>query len=196
MKANLLQVIFLATILFFASCVSDNKPTTNPGDKQETSQTNGEEMHPEGLVSTQTVDVISLPDFQKWVKKETDTLYIFNFWATWCKPCIEEMPDFEKLAVTMKDKKVKLIFVSIDNFDNSLKKVQRFVDKNQIVSKVVLLDYDKPDELISRIDKSWNGTIPATMFVDNNNKTKLFYQQEFSYPELQAIVSPLLPFEI
>jgi len=60
----------------------------------------------------------------------------------------------------------------------------------------VLLDYDKPDELISQIDKSWNGTIPATLFVDNKNKTRLFYQQEFTYPELQAIVSPLLPFEI
>lgn len=139
---------------------------------------------------------MSLSEFQNTVKTGGDTLFVYNFWATWCKPCIEEMPYFEKVASDLKDKKFKLVFVSIDNFKKSYEKVQRFVNKKDIKATVVLLEFKDQNKLISSIDKSWNGTIPATMFVDNKNQTRLFYQQEFSYQELLAIVTPLLPVEI
>ena len=139
--------------------------------------------------------MVSVDEFEKMASVDSDTLYLFNFWATWCKPCIEEMPYFERLAEEMKEEKFKIVFVSIDK-PKQLDKVQRFTEEKQLKSEVVLMDVGKPDVTIPRIDKSWDGTIPATLFVDNLNKTRLFYQREFSFEELKAIVVPLLPMPI
>jgi thiol-disulfide isomerase/thioredoxin len=47
-------------------------------------------------------------------QNKSDTTYVINFWATWCKPCVEEIPHFEKLYATYKNQKVKVIMVSCD----------------------------------------------------------------------------------
>jgi len=188
----LIPLILLSCLIVFGCGSSDSDNTGNAGDTEDTLP----EVPGAELPTKNKVGKLSLDEFQTLVKKDDDTLYVYNFWATWCKPCIEEMPYFEKVASDMKDKKFKLVFVSIDNFKNSYKKVQRFVNKKDIKAEVLLLEFKDQNKLISSIDKSWNGTIPATMFVDNKNKTKLFYQQEFSYEELLAIVTPLLPMEL
>jgi len=183
------HIIFLLVFsLFFIGCSSDNANNTSEENTSENSGTT--------LPTKNKVETMSLSEFQETVRQGGDVLYVYNFWATWCKPCIEEMPYFEQVASDMKDKKFKLVFVSIDNFKNSYNKVQRFVNKKDIKASVILLEYKDQNKLISGIDKSWNGTIPATLFVDNKNQTKLFYQKEFSYQELQAIVTPLLPVDM
>ncbi len=188
MTIKLYYSMLVLLILIFTSCSSDNTSNTSTTGEQQATGTE--------IPSKNKVQAMTLSAFQQTVAKESDELIVYNFWATWCKPCIEEMPYFEQVASDMKDKKFKLVFVSIDNFKDSYNKVQRFVNKNDIKASVFLLEYSDQNKLISNIDKSWNGTIPATMFVDNTNKTKLFYQQEFSYQELKAIVTPLLPVDI
>jgi hypothetical protein len=51
-----------------------------------------------GGIKAQEIRVIKFADLQKWRNDKSDTVYVINFWATWCKPCLKEMPAFESLG--------------------------------------------------------------------------------------------------
>lgn len=113
-----------------------------------------------------------------------DTVYIVNFWATWCAPCVAELPYFEKLQSMYKEQPLKILLVSLD-FKSKLKSaVEPFVRKTKLQNEVFLLNERKPQEYIDRISKEWTGAIPATLFVNRNKKLYNFYEKEFSFEEL------------
>lgn len=122
-----------------------------------------------------------------------DTLYIYNFWATWCKPCVEEMPYFRKVAAENANKKLKLVFVSLDFPEQIDSRLMPFLEKNKLTEPVYVLDAGNPNDWIDLISKKWTGAIPATMFVGKlkveDKADKYFYEQEFSYEELNDLVN-------
>jgi len=125
------------------------------------------------------------------IKKTDDYVYVINFWATWCGPCVKELPHFESLNDIYKDKKVKIVLVSLDFEKHIEKRLMPFLNKNKIQSEVVLLLDPKESEWIDRVDPSWSGSIPITIVKDNNESK--FYEQVFHSPdELKAIVDTFL----
>jgi len=56
-------------------------------------------------------------------------IVVLNFWATWCPPCIEELPSLETLQQRMKDKGVKVLAISIDDDDNAY---HQFLKDNKV----------------------------------------------------------------
>lgn len=131
-----------------------------------------------------TVEKVTLEALEKRLQNTDDWVYVYNFWATWCKPCIKEMPYFEKLGTVYADKKVKVVFVSLDFPDMLTSSVVPFVEKRNLQSEVVLLDAGNPNEWIDRIDKSWTGAIPATLFVNGTSGKRVFYEGAVTYEEL------------
>lgn len=93
-----------------------------------------------------------------------DTSYIINFWATWCKPCVEELPAFDSLYAESKNTPVKVILVSLDFKEELNKKVIPFLIKHNIKAPCVLLDEVNGNDFIDKISPSWSGAIPATLF--------------------------------
>lgn len=134
------------------------------------------------------VDVISFDQLKSEINNPSDKIKIINFWATWCKPCIEEMPYFESVAAANKDK-VELHFISLD-FVEDLDKVKMLINKKNISANTVLLNETKYDDFMPKIDKNWTGAIPATLFVDKD-RNKYFYEQSFSEKELSDVISGL-----
>jgi thiol-disulfide isomerase/thioredoxin len=118
--------------------------------------------------------------------KNNDTLYVINFWATWCVPCVEELPYFQQLYANYKDQKVKLILVSLD-FDRDLsKKVIPFVEKREIKADVwVLTNYMRNMEWIDKVSPEWGGSIPATLMYQPKKKVYAFKESTFEYEELE-----------
>jgi thiol-disulfide isomerase/thioredoxin len=92
----------------------------------------------------------------------SDTLYVVNFWATWCKPCIQELPAFDSLSTMVKNKKVKILLVSLDFSEDLNSKVNPFLIKNKIRTECVLLDEVNGNDFINKISPSWSGAIPPT----------------------------------
>ncbi len=136
------------------------------------------------------VPVIKLPELQKLLNSKSDTTYVVNFWATWCKPCVAELPHFEKLNAESKDKKIKVILVSLDFKRDLNSRLKPFVEKNNLKSTVVLLDEPDYNSWIDKIDASWSGAIPATLVIKNNRKK--FYEREFhSYDDLEKTLNNL-----
>jgi len=119
-------------------------------------------------------------------QKNNDTLYVFNFWATWCVPCVEELPYFQQLYANYKDQKVKLVLVSLD-FDKDLnKKVIPFAKKREIKADVwVLTNYMRNMEWIDKLSPDWGGSIPATLIYQPKNKVYAFKEATFEYEELE-----------
>lgn len=112
-----------------------------------------------------------------------DTTYIINFWATWCKPCVEELPNFDSLTNFCKDKKSKVILVSLDFKEELHKKVNPFLKTKKIISSCVLLDEVNGNDFVNKIDKNWSGAIPATLFV--NSKKSIFLEKKFNWMQLK-----------
>lgn len=137
---------------------------------------------------SQDVEVIKFSDLQGKILSTEAPLTIFNFWATWCGPCVKEMPYFEKIDADNND--VKVYFVSVD-FLQDLEKVQKFIAKRGVKSEVFFLDEKDPDTYMRKVSEEWSGAIPATLFVTDLGKT-FFHEKAFSKEELQSAVEKYL----
>ncbi|WP_316737383.1 TlpA disulfide reductase family protein [Pedobacter aquatilis] len=130
------------------------------------------------------VKLLTLDELDKRISNGKDTTYVVNFWATWCAPCVAELPNFEKLRISNLKKPIKVLLVSLDFKSKLEKSVIPFVNKNNIKAEVFLLNEPEQQAYIGRIDKKWSGAIPATLFV--NKKVRRFYEKEFTEAELES----------
>ena len=131
---------------------------------------------------SQNVKLLNIDQLNERIKNGKDSTYVVNFWATWCAPCIKELPHFEKLNAEHKAEKLAVLLVSVD-FKSKLKlAVIPFVKRKNMKSEVFLLNESSPQEYIDRIDKSWSGSIPATLFIKGDKRT--FIESEFTYEQL------------
>lgn len=135
------------------------------------------------------VRLLNLDELDKRISVGKDTTYVINFWATWCAPCVSELPNFEKLGIANLNKPVKVILISLDFKSKLEKSVIPFVKKNNLQTEVFLLNESDQQQYIQRIDKKWTGAIPATLFV--NKKVRRFYEKEFTEAELVNTLSAL-----
>lgn len=123
---------------------------------------------------------------------KSDTVYVVNFWATWCKPCIEELPDFEKLTQTYADKKVKVVLASNDFSKQVETRLKPFVKQQNIKSLVVFINEKTPNDWMPLISEEWDGNIPATLIVKGSKGFSVFVPQQMHYEDLEKIIKPLI----
>lgn len=129
------------------------------------------------------LEVVDFEGLKPYLKTNSDKVYIVNFWATWCAPCIKELPYFEQINATYRDKNVEVLLVSIDfpkKYDSHLKP---FIAKHQLKSKVMALNDMDSNTWVPGIDPNWSGAIPATLIF--NKDKRQFFEKTFTYEELE-----------
>lgn len=131
--------------------------------------------------NAQTVKLVNTQDLQTRFKAGRDTVYIVNFWATWCKPCIQEMPYFEKFSSEYKSRPVKVLLVNVDAKSKLESSVKPFVKRNGLKNEVLFLNESAYQ---SKIDKSWNGSLPATLYVNEKSIKRKFNAKALTYDEI------------
>ncbi len=129
----------------------------------------------------QNVQVMRFEQFETLTNPKDDKVYIFNFWATYCKPCLKEMPDFQRVAAESKGK-IEVVFVSLD-FVKDRDKVEAFIKEKNIKEKVILLNEPDYDSWINKVNKDWSGAIPATLIIRQNKRE--FYEKSLDYEEIK-----------
>lgn len=143
------------------------------------------------VTNAQTIRKVKIYDVLKMMDTASTPLVV-NFWASWCKPCIQEIPWFEKSVAALKDKKVKLVLVSLDFPEDYPKGIQEFAKKNGFQSRIVWLDETDADYFCPKIDLSWQGAIPATVLVNNKKKFRKFYGQQLPEEKLKLALLEML----
>ncbi len=130
-------------------------------------------------------------EFEPELQHSNDTTYVINFWATWCKPCVEELPLFyEKLIPAMADKPVKVLLVSMDFPKDIQKKLIPFVAERKLEKHVVALGDLDYNSWIDKVSTEWDGAIPFTL-VYNKNGRAVKSGELANYEELQQLVEKL-----
>ena len=128
------------------------------------------------------IEVYNFEQLENFLQADQEQTYVVNFWATWCKPCIKELPYFEDIQVKFKGE-IKVILVSLDFPSKLESQLIPFITDKKIQSQVILLDDSHENEWIPKVDSTWSGALPATL-IFNSNKRK-FFEQSFSQEELE-----------
>ncbi len=128
--------------------------------------------------------------FEPFLHQSDDKIYVINFWATWCKPCVEELPYFETINKEYNKKNVQVILVSLDMPKMIEKQLIPFVKNRKLQSTVVVLDDPKHNNWIPKVNKKWDGAIPATVIYTKNKR--MFYEKQFTYTELEKEVKQFI----
>jgi len=134
----------------------------------------------------QEIAVYKYEQLQPYLEKNNDTTYLINFWATWCKPCVEEMPYIEKINTEYSNQAFKALLVSLDWPTNVESRVLQFIKEKNINAQVVLLDDTRQNYWINAVDSSWTGSIPATLVYGPSGRS--FHEKPMDYHELKSII--------
>ncbi|MDJ1469377.1 TlpA disulfide reductase family protein [Cytophagaceae bacterium YF14B1] len=137
---------------------------------------------------SQHVPVIQFDQLNKRIHQNNDTLYVVNFWATWCGPCVTELPLLESVHKKFANQKVKVLLVSLDFKRDLQTKVIPFVQKRKLRSSVYLLNETDHNTWIDKISPEWSGSIPATLFIKTSRNVRKFMEKEVKAGELETII--------
>lgn len=182
MKRSLVLYLIFTTLL---GCGPDS------GKSKEGVETDLKNYEAELLAADKTLTIVDFKDLDRhYLSLRNDTTYVVNFWATWCKPCVKELPYFEQIGENYKDKQLKVILVSLDFPEHIESKVLPFIAKEKISSKVVLLDDADANTWIPKVDPEWQGSIPATL-IFNREKQK-FFEKQLTLEDLQNTIGSFL----
>jgi len=141
---------------------------------------------------SQSVEVFDFNGFEQHIEQQTSQILVINFWATWCRPCVKEMPVFQKITNDYNHDTVKVILVSLD-FENHLEdRVIPFIRNREIQSEVVLLDDTDYNSWIDKIDTNWQGEIPFTWVKDNRNNMNFFHYGEITIEQITNTIHSLI----
>lgn len=142
-------------------------------------------------VDSLSVKVLNYDQLRPMLHKDNDTTYVVSFWATWCAPCMGEMPYFLALDSLYADKPLQLVLVSLDFKKDYIRKLEPFIQERKLTDRVVVLEDNRANFWIDDIHPSWSGAIPATL-VYKGDKREFFERTFHHVDELSAIVKPYL----
>lgn len=144
-------------------------------------------------LTTQGQDVrkIKITDLEKTINESKGPL-IVNFWATYCVPCLKEIPSFQKIAKQYKDKGVKLLLVSLDMKEAYPSKINSIAKKLKLNPPVYWLDETNADYFCPKVDSSWSGALPSSLFINNDTGYRKFFEDELSKEKLEKEIKVML----
>lgn len=138
------------------------------------------------------VKTVKLDALTSLLNNDADSVYVINFWATWCKPCIEELPYFEEATSAFSQKNVRIILVSLDSPSELERVLLPFVKKKDLKSEILLLDEHNPNQWIDKIEPEWTGSLPATIILRNRIKKRVFLEKQLEKEELFTTIQSMM----
>jgi len=140
----------------------------------------------------QKVEKIKIPELEKILKNPDNKLFVVNFWATWCPPCVKELPYFEAVSKEYDPDKVRFILISLDFPSQIEKQLIPFLKKNKVTQSVSVMMETDYNSWIDKVDPSWQGNIPVTLIFNNNKNQRIFFPGELDEPGLRKMINSFL----
>lgn len=136
------------------------------------------------------VPTLTFEAFEPLLSQRNDTVYVINFWATWCAPCVKELPDFERINQKYHKQKFRMVLVSLDFNRQKESRLIPFVQQHKLKAQVIHLNAPDANAWIAKVNPDWSGSIPATLIYKGDRA--IFREGSYSFSELDAIVKQLI----
>ena len=133
-------------------------------------------------VSGQQIKKVKIEDLAAYIQ-QSDHPLIVNFWATWCAPCVAEIPYFQQEVKKYADHKAELLLVSLDFTEAYPAKLAAFIKKRNYDASFFWLNETDADHFCPQIDKKWTGSIPSTLFINNKTGYRKFFERQLTHPQ-------------
>lgn len=140
--------------------------------------------------NNKTIPIVDFNEIRPLLNKNNDTTYVINFWATWCSPCVKEIPHFEEINKKYSNQRLKVLLISLDFPTQYETRLIPFIKNRNILSEVILLDDPDSNSWINEVSTEWSGAIPATVIY--NKSKRRFYEKVFTMEELEEEVKKFL----
>jgi thiol-disulfide isomerase/thioredoxin len=139
---------------------------------------------------TQQIKKISINELEGYIAKSNKPLVV-NFWATFCKPCIEEIPYFQSIIKKYGDA-AELLLVSLDLPEYYPARIASFASNKKFTTPIVWLNETNADLFCPKIDTTWSGGIPATLFINNKKNYKRFFERQLTEAQVKQEMKALV----
>ncbi|MGI9543321.1 MAG: TlpA disulfide reductase family protein [Cyclobacteriaceae bacterium] len=137
----------------------------------------------------QRLEIVKFDALQSLITRDSDQIEVINFWATWCKPCIKELPYFQELHEEMTEINVTLI--SLDFAEQFQDRVVPFAKKRGLTPDILLLDEIDYNSWINKVDPNWSGAIPATLVINHKTGKRKFVESGMEKNEIELLIKEI-----
>ncbi|MBC7849266.1 MAG: TlpA family protein disulfide reductase [Chitinophagaceae bacterium] len=142
-------------------------------------------------LTAQSVKKVSIGELETYIKQSKNPLVI-SFWATWCGPCVREIPWLESEVAKKKSDSVELILVSLDFPEDYPKKINSFITQKKFNATHFWLNETNADIFCPPIDPRWSGSIPANLFINNRTGYRQFFQRQLTDRQVEIEVGKVV----
>jgi thiol-disulfide isomerase/thioredoxin len=141
--------------------------------------------------SSQQVKKVKISEIEDLIQK-SDHPVVISFWATWCTPCVREIPYFQETVKKYAENKVELVLVSLDFKESYPSLIESFVKNKNFQASFYWLNETDADYFCPKIDPKWNGGIPSTLFINTKTNYRKFFDRQLTPLQVEAEVKALV----
>jgi thiol-disulfide isomerase/thioredoxin len=143
------------------------------------------------IVFSQTIKKVKITEVEEYIKNSDHPLVV-NCWATWCAPCIEEIPYFMETVKKYSDQKVELLLLSLDFPTSYPNKILELIKKKKFEATFFWLNETNADYFCPKVDPKWDGTLPSTLLVNNKTGYRQFFGRPMTDRQVELEVKKLV----
>ena len=140
------------------------------------------------------LQIVDVPGIKDLLRKARGHVLLVHFWASWCMPCLQELPLVDRFAREMKPRGLEVLSLSLDNpsSPSASARVAALLRRAAPHLTPNIAQFDDADQLIGMVDPRWAGAIPALFAFDHQGQLRGNLLGEASHAELEALVAGLL----
>jgi thiol-disulfide isomerase/thioredoxin len=131
-------------------------------------------------------------DLRAALEARQGRVVLVNFWATWCRPCLKELPALLALEQEYAPRGFELLAVSLDDPADGEAVVQPFLTKWFPSLRTLIRSSPDMDAMVSVVDPAWNEVLPTSYVLDRTGRVAVLLQGGKSAAEFEAAILPLL----
>jgi thiol-disulfide isomerase/thioredoxin len=145
-------------------------------------------------VPAQKIPAWKITDLETYIHQSPSPV-IISFWATFCKPCLEEIPYFEEMVKKYNREGVTLLLVSLDLQEQYPKDISTSISLRKFSSAVVWLNETNADYFCPKVDSAWSGSLPSSLFINNKTGYHKFFEEQVPRGKLEKEIKAMIGVE-